>query len=124
MVNTAEFDASGNEGTPNGVGGGNDTTSANDLQAFVYTFDPNNPSAAPVRVFRHFPSTLPEILHLVMEILLLIGIPGRVIFRQTQLVMLVERVAYTQPILSDIDFDPRWQHAVGFSRSLGRSDRR
>ncbi|MEO1005869.1 MAG: GEVED domain-containing protein, partial [Cyanobacteria bacterium J06638_38] len=121
MVNSAQYDAAGNEGTPNGVGGGDDTTSASDLRAFVYTFDPENPAAAPVQVLdipldyeRDFASNTS------------LGAQEQsanwhpwVSSFPTDIITTATEQAYTQPILSDIDFDIDGNMLLGFRDRWG-----
>gem|GEM_PF-5986036 len=121
MVNTAQYDADGNEGTPNGVGGADDTTSAADLRAFVYTFDPENPTATPVQVLdiplnyeRDFAS----------DTLLGAEEPSAnwhpwVSSFPTDTITGTGEQAYAQPILSDIDFDIDGNMLLGFRDRWG-----
>ncbi|ELS01824.1 hypothetical protein Xen7305DRAFT_00015300 [Xenococcus sp. PCC 7305] len=122
MVNTAQYDADGNEGTPNGVGGVDDTTSASDLRAFVYTFDPENPTAAPVQVLdipldyeRDLASSSAQ---LGAEEPSANWHPWVASF-PTDTIAGTGEEAYTQPILSDIDFDINGNMLLGFRDRWG-----
>jgi len=121
MVNTAQYDADGNEGTPNGVGGTDDTTSAADLRGYVYTFDPNNLNAAPTQILdiplnyeRDFASNT----SLGAEEPSANWHPWVGTF-PTDTITGTGEEAYTQPILSDIDFDPDGNMLLGFRDRWG-----
>ena len=109
MVNTAQYDANGVEGN----------TTASDLRAFVYAFDPNNPTAAPTQAL-----DIP------------LNYERDQVIRQNNAsepadwnpwvgtwpspnIYYTDEVAYPQPILSDIEFDPDGNMILGFRDRFG-----
>ena len=109
MVNTAQFDAAGVEGN----------LTADDLRAFVYAFDPNNPSAAPVQVL-----DIP--LNYERDQVINNGSTSESANWNPWVgewpdpdTFFAGEVAYAQPILSDIEFDPDGNMILGFRDRWG-----
>ena len=111
MVNTAQYDANGIEGN----------TTAADLRAFVYTFDPSNPSAAPVQAL-NIPLNYERdqvINNNQGGVVLANWNPWTDTFPTGLETPFVGEVAYPQPILSDLEFDPDGNMILGFRDRWG-----
>ena len=112
MVNTAQYDANGNEGN----------TTSDDLKAFVYTFDPDNPTAVPTQVL-DIPLDY-ERDHVVYDgsstVISGNWNPWTDTFPSGLTTLFsANEAAYPQPIFSDIDFDPDGNMLLGFRDRWG-----
>lgn len=111
MVNTAQYDDNGAEGN----------TTAADLRAFVYTFDPDNPTATPVQVLDiPLDYERDQVIRQGNNIVLGNWNPWVSTWPSPEPdIFYGDELAYPQAILSDIDFDPDGNMILGFRDRWG-----